>query len=188
MPQAHNSHKVTTHEAALDTSPTSQSFPHLHNSIPFTASLLNFDSAPEKQAHIHGLSSLEMMSSQSLAIAATAMAVSGTVVLLTLCRQKPLLVSMSPLSLDPSSQPRSLSLRPCIKNSFGGERRRERRRKKKSGKKVQFSDRVEEIYFQAEAPKRRSVDESCRVRAQMPANQMALYRGILRDRVPAYTY
>ncbi|KAJ4789271.1 CDK5 regulatory subunit-associated protein 1 [Rhynchospora pubera] len=120
-----------------------------------------------------------MMSSQGLAIAATAMAVSGTVVLLTLCRQKPLLLSLAPLSLDPTSQSPSLSLRPCIKNSMDAEtRRREKnkRKKKKSGKRVQFSDRVE---------------ESCRVRAQMPANQMALYRGILRDRlhrVPACTY
>ncbi|KAJ1691286.1 hypothetical protein LUZ63_015441 [Rhynchospora breviuscula] len=135
-----------------------------------------------------------MMSSQGLAIAATAMAVSGTVVLFTLCRQKPLLLSLAPLSLDPTGQSQSLSLRPCIKNSMDAEtRRREKnkRKKKKSGKRVQFSDRVEEFYFQAEAPKRRSVEESCRVRAQMPANQMALYRGILRDRlhrVPACTY
>jgi hypothetical protein len=135
----------------------------------------------------------KMMSSHGLAIAATAMAVSGTVVLFTLCRHKPLLLSLDPLALDPTGQPQSLSLRPCIKNSIDGDkRRREKKRKKKSGKKVQFSDQVEEFYFQAEAPKRRSVEaDSCRARSQMPANQMALYRGILRDRlhrVPAYTY
>jgi hypothetical protein len=135
-----------------------------------------------------------MMSSHGLAIAATAMAVSGTVVLFTLCRQKPLLLSLAPLALDPTGQPQSLSLRPCIKNSIDGEKRREKKRKKKkkSGKKVKFSDQVEEFYFQAEAPKGRSVEaDNCRARSQMPANQMALYRGILRDRlhrVPAYTY
>ncbi|KAF3333566.1 hypothetical protein FCM35_KLT01257 [Carex littledalei] len=124
-----------------------------------------------------------MMSSQGLAIAATAMAVSGTVVLFTLCRQKPLLLSLAPLSLDPTGQPHSLSLRPCIKNSIDAEKKREKKMKKKNGKKVKFSDQVEEFYFQAEAPKRRSVEKSCRVRSQMPANQMALYRGILRDRL-----
>ncbi|GMI92800.1 hypothetical protein like AT1G52565 [Hibiscus trionum] len=136
-----------------------------------------------------------MLSSQGMVLA-TAMAVSGTVILLALRLQK---------SLDQISQPSQQVLRSCISSE---EKKREVKKKKK---KVHFAEDVKEprsdgAEFRKQLKNRVRINNSAasamksapkfrKFRAGkdrgMPANRAALYNGILRDRVVqrlAYSY
>ncbi|OAY72039.1 uncharacterized protein LOC109710391 [Ananas comosus] len=119
-----------------------------------------------------------LMGSPGLALAATAMAVSGTVILLALCRQHKPLVDAYSASSD------CCGLRPCISSS---EKRRRERTRKKSTKRVHFADEVaveldRERKNRSEGARARKVEEACTC-AGMPANRVALYNGILRHRL-----
>ncbi|XP_068643857.1 uncharacterized protein [Aristolochia californica] len=127
-----------------------------------------------------------LLSSQGMALA-TAMAVSGTVIIFALCRQKPLFDA--PFAVDPNSPPPVRNLRSCIAS---GERKL---RKKK--KKVHFADHLVEavdlIVYEDESeeedddgpaieyePIHVSRNDHAR---RIPANRLALYNGILQDRL-----
>ncbi|OIW19560.1 hypothetical protein TanjilG_07015 [Lupinus angustifolius] len=125
------------------------------------------------------------MSAQGV-VFATAMAVSGTVILLALRLQKSFPVHEIPPSPSPSP-----ILRSCL---FSDERKREKKKKKK---KVQFAKDVvdsckdgEEFRRQHNCLKSKSeskVQKNCSNnggtdKREMPANRAALYNGILRDR------
>ncbi|XVF24795.1 hypothetical protein REPUB_Repub13aG0158400 [Reevesia pubescens] len=119
--------------------------------------------------------------SQGLVLA-TAMVVSSTVIFLTFSRQK---------SLSPPKQ----TLRSCLSS--------EGKKKDKKKKKVKFAENVKETSGNGEeyrkeqhkkliaaatrttttaaAGRSRKVDGFCR--SEIPANRIALYNGILRDRV-----
>ncbi|PAN23409.1 hypothetical protein PAHAL_4G089000 [Panicum hallii] len=116
-----------------------------------------------------------------LAIAATAMALSGTLVLFSLCRAKqPQLVPSSDADAAGTPSPR---LRPCLSSS---EKRKKRKEARRGGKKrVRFADDVVDTNGAApasSAPRApREAEPSCAA-AAMPANREALYRGMLRGR------
>ncbi|EOY25799.1 hypothetical protein QUC31_011785 [Theobroma cacao] len=111
--------------------------------------------------------------SQGLVLA-TAMVVSSTVIFLTFSRQK---------TLPPSKQ----TLRSCLSS--------EGKRRGRKKKKVQFAENVKDTsgngeeyrkeqnkkLIAATAGRSRKVDRFCR--NEMPENRIALYNGILRDRV-----
>ncbi|KAF8400640.1 hypothetical protein HHK36_013939 [Tetracentron sinense] len=121
-----------------------------------------------------------ILSSQGV-VFATAMAVSGTVILLAFCRQKTLSTTQFAVDRNPESTPRIL--RSCI--SSDGKKR------EKKKKRVQFADDVVDPIGNSEEFRRREQRKSLRLNhvcqssrvQRMPANQMALYNGILRDRV-----
>ncbi|CAK8574641.1 unnamed protein product [Lathyrus sativus] len=116
----------------------------------------------------------------------TAMVLSTTVLYLTFCKQKP-----SFQIHENSNSKDKLILRSCLCTE---EKKREKRRKKK---KVKFSENVmvkeeesesnEEIIEKQGKKKNRVSTNKCRneIREErgMPANRIALYNGILRDRV-----
>ncbi|KAL5072491.1 hypothetical protein RYX36_011475 [Vicia faba] len=116
----------------------------------------------------------------------TAMLLSTTVLYLTFSKQK----SSFQIRETPNSQEK-LILRSCL---YSEEKKREKRRKKK---KVKFSENVmvkeeesesnEEIREKQGKKKNRVSINKCRneIREErgMPANRIALYNGILRDRV-----
>ncbi|TVU08097.1 hypothetical protein EJB05_41483 [Eragrostis curvula] len=136
----------------------------------------------------------DMMSSSSssssaaagYALAATAMALSGTLVLFSFCRAKPLHPD------DAAAATEAPRLRPCLSSS---EKRKREKARRGSKKRVRFADDVVDngVAATAPAPARRrvpveSAEPSCgsvaaELRtASMPANREALYRGMLRDR------
>ncbi|XP_039024084.1 uncharacterized protein LOC120156885 isoform X2 [Hibiscus syriacus] len=131
-----------------------------------------------------------MLSSQGMVLA-TAMAVSGTVILLAFRLQK---------SLDQISQPSQQVLRSCISSG-----------KKKNKKKVRFAEdvmdpRSDGAEFRKQLKNRVRINNSATSALNstlkfkkfdggrdlgIPANRVALYNGILRDRVVqrlAYSY
>ncbi|XP_057968947.1 uncharacterized protein LOC131158237 isoform X2 [Malania oleifera] len=127
-----------------------------------------------------------ILSSQGVVLA-TAMAVSGTVIFLALSRQKTNFPSPN-LSGNHNSQPSSRPFpRSCL---CSDERRRERKKKK-----VRFAENVKDPVgngeeFRTRKERRKSVEvcRNCRTEeipgiGRMPANRVALYNGILRDRV-----
>ncbi|KAJ8471056.1 hypothetical protein OPV22_025399 [Ensete ventricosum] len=121
------------------------------------------------------------MTSHAVALV-TAVAVSGTVILIALCRQKPFSVSAG--AADRNSTPPWRHLRSCISSSgnTGNTRKKQQQRKKR----VQFAAEVAEFSCSEPAAAAAEVEnqEEERSRARgMPANRVALYNGILRDRV-----
>ncbi|KAK7264924.1 hypothetical protein RJT34_32537 [Clitoria ternatea] len=136
-----------------------------------------------------------MISAQGV-VFATAMAVSGTVILLALRLQKPLPPSPPPVlrSCIPSggfySASSPVSLCRHIHKIYG--KKRERAKKKK--KKVHFAEDVVESCRDGEEfrnsfkskleskVQKNYSNEETKIRG-MPANRVALYNGILRDRV-----
>ncbi|XP_042518315.1 uncharacterized protein LOC122092070 [Macadamia integrifolia] len=118
-------------------------------------------------------------------VLATAMAVSGTVILLAICRQKPL-ISTTQFSVVQNSNSSPGILRSCISSD-------EKKREKKK-KRVHFAADVVDPMGNSEEFRREHTkksmmsnricrSQSYRVQQQMPSNRMALYNGILRDRV-----
>ncbi|KAF8011652.1 hypothetical protein BT93_J2054 [Corymbia citriodora subsp. variegata] len=120
------------------------------------------------------------MNSPSLVLATTAMAaVSSTVLFLAFSRHKPPFADQEP-------QPPEQFLRSCL---CSGGKNKERKKKKK--KKVRFADDVKEPRgngdeFRMKMKKTINsspVKRSCRSEIPgIPANRIALYSGILRDR------
>ncbi|KAF3450880.1 hypothetical protein FNV43_RR06969 [Rhamnella rubrinervis] len=122
--------------------------------------------------------------SQGLVLA-TAMAVSSTLLFLTFSRHKTFSISPTLLSGDNQDQQQHV-LRSCL---YSGDKKRERRKKK-----VQFAENVKEPNsngdeFRKQHKNRIKIETvSCRNETSsgsqvMPANRIALYNGILKDRV-----
>uniref|UniRef100_A0ACD5UGM0 Uncharacterized protein n=1 Tax=Avena sativa TaxID=4498 RepID=A0ACD5UGM0_AVESA len=109
-----------------------------------------------------------------LALAATAMALSGTLVLFSLCRAKQADTQQHLVSSDAPAR-----LRPCLSSSE--KRKREKARRGGSMKRVRFADDVVDNGAARPAPAS-APEPSCRAAAAMPANREALYRGMLRGR------
>uniref|UniRef100_A0A2N9J8B3 Uncharacterized protein n=1 Tax=Fagus sylvatica TaxID=28930 RepID=A0A2N9J8B3_FAGSY len=121
--------------------------------------------------------------SQGLVLA-TAMVVSSTVLILTYRRPK----TFPPPQLSQnqnSQQPENKILRSCLHSE---EKKRERKKKKK----VQFAENVKEPSGNGEEYRKvhmnlSKVERSCRNEIStirgMPENRIALYNGILKDRV-----
>ncbi|KAI4335718.1 hypothetical protein L6164_014337 [Bauhinia variegata] len=137
------------------------------------------------------------MSSQGVVLA-TAMAVSGTVILLALRLQKSFLTTQFPV--HEISQPSAPVLRSCI-SSVG------KKKDKKMKKRVHFADDVMDSSRNGEEFRRKLRVTSNSLHSKvhqknhqnvgaaevrgMPENRVALYNGILRDRVAqrlAYSY
>ncbi|KAM3241168.1 hypothetical protein ACQJBY_054278 [Aegilops geniculata] len=141
-------------------------------------------------------------SSMGALAAATAMALSGSLVLFSLRRfAKPSLDDDAPASDDPAS------LRPCLSSSSSSSSPEKRQRggklRRKGEKRVRFAEGV--IDNEGAPPAARSsspppapavAEPTCRGSVtgsdhRMPANREALYRGMLRDRSvhrTAYSY
>ncbi|GAB4850079.1 hypothetical protein Ancab_029377 [Ancistrocladus abbreviatus] len=123
------------------------------------------------------------LNSQTVILAAT-MAVSGTIIILSLRQQKS---STSPSTQFTKNQiPHSAKqpLRSCL-SSDG-------KRKEKKKKRVHFAEDVKEKSkgtetFKKEGKEARRMRKSCREEIKgnqgMPGNRIALYSGILRDRL-----
>ncbi|XP_044495931.1 uncharacterized protein LOC123218526 [Mangifera indica] len=122
-----------------------------------------------------------IMNSQAVVLA-TAMVVSTTFLFLAFGKQKPAFSSSSEIqdhSLDSSGQP----LRSCL---YSEEKKRQRKKKR-----VHFADNVKEKSgngkeYRKEQSKKiiSKVDQNCRYEIpRTPANRVALYNGILRDRI-----
>ncbi|KAM3192278.1 hypothetical protein ACQJBY_069486 [Aegilops geniculata] len=115
-----------------------------------------------------------------LALAATAMALSGTLVLFSLCRAKQTdhhLVSSDAAATSPSPA----RLRPCLSSS---EKRKREKARRGSMKRVRFAADVVDHGPARPVPEEEAAaapEPSCRG-AAMPANREALYRGMLRGR------
>ncbi|KAG9450422.1 hypothetical protein H6P81_010387 [Aristolochia fimbriata] len=147
-----------------------------------------------------------LLTSQGMALA-TAMAVSGTVIIFALCRPKPLFDARFAVHHDSPSAARNL--RSCIAS---GERNMRRWKKKK--KRVHFADHlVEAVKLIAYEDKNEEEEEEeegqgyenedgeyetgsgfegVRISrkdqgGRMPANRLALYNGILQDRLQRMT-
>ncbi|XP_015578030.1 uncharacterized protein LOC8275895 isoform X2 [Ricinus communis] len=135
-----------------------------------------------------------MLCSQGMVLA-TAMAVSGTVILLALRLQKSLPPSLLPMEqqIPQSSHQQQAVLRSCISSG-------KKTNKKKKKKRVHFAEDVvdprgdgEEFRRQhgaivvaknSSSPPKFKKSSGAGVKArEMPANRVALYHGILRDRV-----
>ncbi|KAJ4826400.1 hypothetical protein Tsubulata_044558 [Turnera subulata] len=135
------------------------------------------------------------MSSMQGIVFATAMVVSTTVLFLAFSKQKPL-DHHQPMSEMQDSQSPSQTLRSCLCS--------EEKRRKKKKKRVQFAENVKDTKGNGEEYRREKEhsmllnrrdenssttrkDGDCRNQFRgidkMPANRVALYSGILRDRV-----
>uniref|UniRef100_A0A453SF60 Uncharacterized protein n=2 Tax=Aegilops tauschii subsp. strangulata TaxID=200361 RepID=A0A453SF60_AEGTS len=133
-----------------------------------------------------------------LALAATAMALSGTLVLFSLCRAKQTDHHLVSSDASAVTSPSPARLRPCLSSSgewrrtappqpcrsFLQKRKREKARRG-SMKRVRFAADVVEHGPARPAPEEEEAaaapEPSCRG-AAMPANREALYRGMLRGR------
>ncbi|RZC71185.1 hypothetical protein C5167_034350 [Papaver somniferum] len=124
-----------------------------------------------------------IMSSQGLALV-TAMAISGSLVLITLYKQKTL--------ADQNSKANARTLRPCLSSD------KNTREKKKKKKKVRFADDVvvrvvtddKDISSETSSNNRDYQFKDRGICAATHTNRCSLYQGILRDRVHriAYSY
>ncbi|KAG4197305.1 hypothetical protein CXB51_013451 [Gossypium anomalum] len=126
-----------------------------------------------------------ILSSQGVVLA-TAMAVSGTVILLAFRLQKSYL-------LDQISQPSQQALRSCI--SSEGKKREEKKKKKVHFAEDVVDPRKDGEEFRKQLKNRVRINNSAALNSStkfkkfgggkdrgMPANRVALYTGILRDR------
>ncbi|TKY48076.1 hypothetical protein E2542_SST25490 [Spatholobus suberectus] len=104
----------------------------------------------------------------------TAMLLSTSLLYLAFSRQR----TTPSFQIHHSNKP---TLRSCL---YSEEKKRERKKKKK---KVKFADSVKEARERGEVGKQKRVSSNCRHETSesggMPANRIALYNGILRDRM-----
>ncbi|KAI3893471.1 hypothetical protein MKX03_022799 [Papaver bracteatum] len=129
-----------------------------------------------------------LMSSHGMAFA-TAMAVSGTVIILAICRSPKLSLSVSEF---PNKSDDPQNLRSCISSE-------EKKREKKMKKRVHFAEDVIDPVGNSKSFRRvhkkcssssssfKNNDQDCGRSRQgkargIPPNRLALYNGILRDR------
>ncbi|XP_059637965.1 uncharacterized protein LOC132279913 [Cornus florida] len=124
-----------------------------------------------------------MLSGSQGVVLATAMAVSGTVILLAFGLQKSSTQFAIKIPIPhSSSQP---ILRSCI-SSDG------RKREKKKKKRVQFAEDVAEPSGNSEEYRRQHTSTSRLMKdeneGKIPPNRMALYNGILRDRAVVHRF
>ncbi|KAK2645933.1 hypothetical protein Ddye_021128 [Dipteronia dyeriana] len=124
-----------------------------------------------------------MLSSQGVVLA-TAMAVSGTVILLALRLQKSNSQTTHQFSIDHHQSSQQLALRSCISSDH------EKKREQKKKKRVHFAEDVvdprgngEDFRKQHAACRKTNYSSWKKSAGEMPANRVALYNGILRDRV-----
>ncbi|XP_028779142.1 uncharacterized protein LOC114735613 [Neltuma alba] len=128
----------------------------------------------------------------------TAMLVSSTVLYLGFLRQKTFPLPYLPGNSNSNSQhPNKKALRSCL---YSEEKKRESRMKKKKTKRVKFADNVKEEPetetkkkdLREKQGKQSRASSSCRYEIpeirRMPENRIALYNGILRDRVHRLEY
>ncbi|EEF44790.1 uncharacterized protein LOC8282327 [Ricinus communis] len=131
-----------------------------------------------------------MLGSQGVVLA-TAMVVSSTVLFLAFSKDKTLFSPQVSKNLD-SHQSTTQALRSCLSSE-------EKKREKKKKKRVKFAENVkdtkgngeeyrrekESSFFSRREEERKNscpnLDRICR--NEIPANRIALYNGILRDRV-----
>ncbi|CDO98146.1 unnamed protein product [Coffea canephora] len=117
--------------------------------------------------------------SQGLVLA-TAMAVSaGTIILFDLCREK-YFPSTTQLARTRDAHQQKQNLKPCL--SSGGKKGEKNKKKKR----VQFAADVKEPSRNGEDYRREHGRKSTRIQSVscgMPANRVALYSGILKDRL-----
>ncbi|KAM3212569.1 hypothetical protein ACQJBY_065557 [Aegilops geniculata] len=117
-----------------------------------------------------------------LALAATAMALSGTLVLFSLCRAKQSDHHLVSSDAAAATSPSPARLRPCLSSS---EKRKREKARRGSMKRVRFAADVVDHGPARPAPEEEEAaaapEPSCRG-AAMPANREALYRGMLRGR------
>ncbi|KAL9238600.1 hypothetical protein vseg_012998 [Gypsophila vaccaria] len=114
-----------------------------------------------------------VLSSQSVIIT-TAMAVSGAVILLSLCKIKNL-PSIHHLPVT-RNLPNSSSLRSCLSSGkLKGNSKNKKKKRVKFAEDVKKNDSSNKFVIRT-----KKVSECCE---KMPANRAALYHGILRDRV-----
>uniref|UniRef100_A0A2N9GMI1 Uncharacterized protein n=1 Tax=Fagus sylvatica TaxID=28930 RepID=A0A2N9GMI1_FAGSY len=115
------------------------------------------------------------------------MVVSSTVLFLAYCRHKSFPPPTQLSQNQNSQQPQKQIIRSCLHSE---EKKRER--KKKMRKKVQFAENVKEPSgngkeYRKEHMELNEVERSCRNKiptsSGMPENRIALYNGILKDRV-----
>ncbi|KAJ9190037.1 hypothetical protein P3X46_001273 [Hevea brasiliensis] len=138
------------------------------------------------------MSSILGLTSQGV-VFATAMVVSSTVLFLAFSKQK----NFPELFKNHDSQSPIQNLRSCLRSSEEGKKRDKKKKKKKS---VKFAENVKdtkgngdeyrrekEKSLFANQEKEKSITRICRNEIPgthgMPANRIALYNGILRDRV-----
>ncbi|CAL9101949.1 hypothetical protein MUK42_25674 [Musa troglodytarum] len=125
-------------------------------------------------------SSPSLITSHGVALA-TAVAVSGAMILLAICRQKPFSAALNRSPTPPWCHPRS-----CMSSSEGRKRERANRKQQRK-KRVQFAAEVEELGGSSHDETAAELARPPRAERQeargMPANRVALYNGILRDRV-----
>ncbi|XP_074559742.1 uncharacterized protein LOC141815689 [Curcuma longa] len=116
------------------------------------------------------------MDSHGVALA-TALAVSGTMIVLALCRAKTFSLPAASAVLRRDSAPPWCPQRSCISSADD--------RKKAKNKRVQFASEVVEFYVssrnEASAEEEEEVEDR-QPAPRMPANRVALYKGLLRDR------
>ncbi|XP_008243734.1 PREDICTED: uncharacterized protein LOC103341962 [Prunus mume] len=118
-----------------------------------------------------------MLSSQGLVLA-TAMAVSSTLVFLAFSRQKTFLPTQLSDSHNSQQNPKKTALRSCL---CSGDKKRERKKKK-----VHFAENVEEPPIgggEEMVMRKQSKVERRSCRNEIPENRIALYNGILKNRV-----
>ncbi|OAY36868.1 uncharacterized protein LOC110626955 [Manihot esculenta] len=122
------------------------------------------------------MSSILSLNSQSV-ILATAMVVSSTVLFLAFSKHK--------TSRNQESQSPVQNLRSCLCSE--GKKRDSKKKKKK--KRVKFAENVKDTKgngeeYRREKKKENSITRSDRIcRNEIPPNRIALYNGILRDRL-----
>ncbi|XP_019168721.1 PREDICTED: uncharacterized protein LOC109164651 [Ipomoea nil] len=132
-----------------------------------------------------------MLSSQGLVLA-TAMAVSaGTIIILDLLRDK-----YFPQNQESLAEKHRI-LRSCLTSSSGGDRNKESEKKSKSKskkkKRVQFAEDVKDTIGNGEEYRRQfelgnNQRRRCLGNKGMPENRVALYAGVLKDRVQRMEY